>query len=54
LLLLDAPSRVHQFSSRHPDLADRLPHKDVASFLNLSAETFCRLTRPQRRALQAA
>lgn len=54
LLLLDAPSRVHQFSSRHPDLADRLPHKDVASFLNLSAETFCRLTRPHRRALQAA
>jgi CRP-like cAMP-binding protein len=53
LLLLDAPSRVHQFSSKHPDLADRLPHKDVASYLNLSAETFCRLTRPQRRPLQA-
>lgn len=54
LLLLDAPSRVHQFSSKHPDLADRLPHKDVASYLNLSAETFCRLTRPLRRSLQAA
>jgi CRP-like cAMP-binding protein len=54
LLLLDAPSRVHQFSSKHPDLADRLPHKDLASYLNLTAETFCRLTRPHRRSLQAA
>ena len=48
LLLLDAPSRVHQFSFRHPDLVQRLPQKDVASHLNLSPETLCRLTRRQR------
>lgn len=53
LLLLDAPGRVHQFASKHRELVERLPHKDLASYLNLSAETFCRLTRPQRRPLQA-
>jgi CRP-like cAMP-binding protein len=54
LLLLDAPSRVHQFSSKHSELVERLPHKDLASYLNLSAETFCRVTRRHRPALQAA
>lgn len=54
LLLLDAPTRVHQFSSKHRELADRLPHKDLASYLNLSAETFCRVTRRQRPALQVS
>ena len=53
LLLLDAPSRVHQFSFRHPELVERLPQKDVASHLNLSAETLCRLTRRHRPALAA-
>lgn len=53
LLLLDAPSRVHRFSFRHPELVQRLPQKDVASHLNLSAETLCRLTRRQRSALAA-
>jgi CRP-like cAMP-binding protein len=48
LLLLDAPSRVHQFSFRHPELVERLPQKDVASHLNLSPETLCRLTRRHR------
>lgn len=48
LLLLDAPSRVHRFSFRHPELIQRLPQKDVASHLNLSPETLCRLTRRHR------
>jgi CRP-like cAMP-binding protein len=52
LLLLDAPSRVHRFSFRHPELVERLPQKDVASHLNLSAETLCRLTRRHRGELQ--
>jgi CRP-like cAMP-binding protein len=53
LLLLDAPSRVHRFSFRHPELIERLPQKDVASHLNLSAETLCRLTRRHRPSLAA-
>lgn len=54
LLMLDAASRVMQFSDRHPELVERLPQKDVASHLNLSAETLCRLTRRQRTAGLAA
>ena len=45
LLLLDAPGRVLQFSGTHPELVERLPQKDLASHLNLSAETLCRLSR---------
>jgi CRP-like cAMP-binding protein len=45
LLLLDAPSRVDAFSRRHPHLVGRLVQKDLASHLNLSAETLCRLWR---------
>jgi CRP-like cAMP-binding protein len=51
LLLLDAPGRVQEFSCRHPDLIGRLPQKDLASYLNLSAETLCRLTRRNARAV---
>jgi CRP-like cAMP-binding protein len=51
LLLLDAPSRVNRFSFRHPELVERLPQKDVASHLNLSPETLCRLTRRHRPAV---
>jgi CRP-like cAMP-binding protein len=43
LLLLDAPARVDAFSRRHPNLIGRLVQKDLASHLNLSAETLCRL-----------
>ena len=53
LLQLDAPGRVHRFSFRYPELAERLPQKDVASHLNLSAETLCRLTRRHRSFLPA-
>jgi CRP-like cAMP-binding protein len=45
LLLLDAPSRVNAFSRQHPQLVERLMQKDLASHLNLSAETLCRLSR---------
>ena len=45
LLLLDAPGRVLQFSGKHPELVERLPQKDLAAHLNLSAETLCRVSR---------
>ena len=43
LHLLDAPGRVHRFLRKHPDLVDRIPQKELASHLNLSAETLSRL-----------
>jgi CRP-like cAMP-binding protein len=43
LHLLDAPGRVHRFLRKHPDLFDRIPKKELASYLNLSAETLSRL-----------
>ena len=43
LHLLDAPGRVHRFVRKHPDLIDRIPQKQLASYLNLSAETLSRL-----------
>jgi len=43
LHLLDAPGRVQRFMRKHPDLVDRIPQKELASYLNLSAETLSRL-----------
>lgn len=43
LHLLDAPGRVHRFLRKHADLADRIPKKELAAYLNLSAETLSRL-----------
>jgi CRP-like cAMP-binding protein len=43
LHLLDAPGRVHRFMRKHVELFDRLPKKDLASYLNISAETLSRL-----------
>jgi len=43
LHLLDAPGRVHRFLRKHPSLFDRIPKKELASYLNLSAETLSRL-----------
>ena len=43
LHLLDAPGRVHRFVRKHPDLVDKIPQKQLASYLNLSAETLSRL-----------
>jgi CRP/FNR family transcriptional regulator, dissimilatory nitrate respiration regulator len=45
LHLLDAPGRVQRFLRKHTDLADRLPKKELASYLNLSPETLSRLKR---------
>jgi CRP/FNR family transcriptional regulator, dissimilatory nitrate respiration regulator len=43
LHLLDAPGRVLRFMRKHPELADRIPQKELATYLNLSAETLSRL-----------
>ena len=43
LHLLDAPGRVHRFMRKHPELSERVPKKELASYLNLSAETLSRL-----------
>lgn len=45
LHLLDAPGRVQRFMRKHPEFSERLPKKDLASYLNLSAETLSRLKR---------
>jgi len=41
--LLDAPGRVSRFLRKHPEIFDRIPKKELASYLNLSAETLSRL-----------
>jgi CRP-like cAMP-binding protein len=43
LHLLDAPGRVHRFMRKHGDMQERLPKKQLASYLNLSPETLSRL-----------
>lgn len=43
LHLLDAPGRVHRFVRKHPELFERIPKKELASYLNISAETLSRL-----------
>lgn len=43
LHLLDAPGRVRRFLRKHPELFDRIPKKELAAYLNLSAETLSRL-----------
>jgi uncharacterized protein YdcH (DUF465 family) len=43
LHLLDAPGRFKRFIRKHADLFDRIPKKELASYLNLSAETLSRL-----------
>lgn len=43
LHLLDAPGRVKRFLRKQSRLLDRIPQKELASYLNLSAETLSRL-----------
>ena len=43
LHLLDAPGRVRRFVRKHPELFDQIPKKELAAYLNLSAETLSRL-----------
>ena len=43
LHLLDASGRMHRFLRKHPELSERVPKKELASYLNLSAETLSRL-----------
>lgn len=43
LHLLDGPGRVHRFERKHPELAERIPKKELAHYLNLSAETLSRM-----------
>ena len=43
LHLLDAPGRVKRFLRKHVELSERIPKKELASYLNLSAETLSRL-----------
>ena len=43
LHLLDASGRLQRFMRKHADLAERIPKKELASYLNLSPETLSRL-----------
>lgn len=43
LHLLDGPGRVRRFERKHPELAERISKKELAHYLNLSAETLSRL-----------
>jgi CRP-like cAMP-binding protein len=43
LHLLDGPGRVQRFLRKHPELVDRIPKKELASYLNLAPESLSRL-----------
>ena len=43
LHLLDAPNCVNRFTQGYPSLDDRIPRKELASYLNICAETLSRL-----------
>lgn len=44
LHLLDAPGRVQRFQRKLPQFSEMLPKKELASYLNLCAETLSRLS----------
>jgi CRP/FNR family transcriptional regulator, dissimilatory nitrate respiration regulator len=45
LHLLDAPGSVQRFMRKNAEIGNRLPKKELASYLNLSPETLSRLKR---------
>ncbi len=49
LHLLDAPGRLSRFRRKHPELAGRIPKKELAAYLNLTPETLSRLKRKMGR-----
>ena len=53
LHLLDAPGRLSRFQRKHPELAGRMPKKELASYLNLTPETFAPEAEARRRAIDA-
>jgi len=48
LHLLDAAGRVDRFVRKRPDLYERVPKKELASYLNLSPETLSRLRHKEK------
>jgi len=48
LHLLDAPGRLARFQRKHPELAGRIPKKELAAYLNLTPETLSRLKHAHR------
>jgi CRP-like cAMP-binding protein len=48
LHLLDAPGRLARFQRKHPELAGRIPKKELAAYLNLTPETLSRLKHSNR------
>jgi CRP-like cAMP-binding protein len=51
LHLLDAPGRLSRFHRKHPELAGRIPKKELAAYLNLTPETLSRLKQKLGRSL---
>ena len=52
LHLLDAPGRLLRFKRKHPELLDRIPKKELASYLNLTPETLSRLKKRKQAAAE--
>ena len=52
LHLLDAPGRLLRFKRKHPELLDRIPKKELASYLNLTPETLSRLKKRKQTAAE--
>jgi len=48
LHLLDASGRLSRFQRKHPELAGRIPKKELAAYLNLTPETLSRLKHSTR------